>query len=182
MLAKGTHHSKITGNFGEMLLAYLLSRIGWEVVVVDHTGIDLMAARDGRRIGISVKSRSRDEKRNEASINLPRKNIDRTRAACETFGLEPYYAFVCDRETKGVIVYLAPEAVALEVCGANNPTRVTPSWPMKAVDETVYRTRREVDWFDMATQESSAAFKAAVPRATQLTDAIGLLEHQTDRV
>lgn len=130
-----------------MLLAYLLSRIGWEVVVVDHIGIDLMAARGGKRIGISVKCRSRDESRNEASINLPRKNIEHTRAACQTFGFEPYHAFVCDRETKGVVVYLAPEAVALEVCGANNPARAMPSWPMKAADETVYRDRRDVDWF-----------------------------------
>ena len=78
MLSKSSHHSKITGNFGEYLVAYLLSRIGWEVVVVDHTGIDLIAARDGKRIGISVKSRSRHEMRNEAAINLPRKNLEHT--------------------------------------------------------------------------------------------------------
>jgi len=44
---------------------------------------------------------------------------------------------------------------------------------MKAADEEVYRHRRDVDWFDMATQESSAAFKAAVTLATQITDVVG---------
>jgi hypothetical protein len=161
MLSKSSRHSKITGNFGEMLLAYLLSRTGWEVVVVDHTGIDLIAARDGKRIGISVKSRSRDEKTNEGSIKLPRTNIAHTRKACQTFGLEPYYAFVCDRENKGVVVYLASEPVALEVSGANNPARLTPYWHMKPADEKAYRARPGVDWFDMATQDSSAAFSAA---------------------
>ena len=112
-----------------------------------------------------MKSRSRDESRSEASINLPRKNIKHTRDACLTFGLEPYYAFVCDRETKGVVVYLAPETIALEVCGANNAARATPAWPMKAAAEALYRNRRDVDWFDMATQESSAAFRAAIPAA-----------------
>ncbi len=161
MLSKSSRHSKITGDFGEKLVAYLLSRTGWEVVIADHTGIDLIAARHGKRIGISVKSRSRDEFRNEASINLPRKNIEHTKAACQTFGLEPYYAFVCDRENKGVAVYLAPEPVVLEVCGANNPARKTPAWPMRPANEAALRARPEVDWFDMATQESSAAFHAA---------------------
>ena len=162
MLPKSTRHSKITGNFGEMLLAYLLSRTGWEVVVVDHTGIDLIAVRNGKRIGISVKSRSRDEGRHEVSINLPRKNIKLTRDACQIFALEPYYAFVCDRENKGVVVYLMSELVALEVCGANNPERKMPAWPMRNADEIAYRSRTDVDWFDMATQGASAAFKAAV--------------------
>ena len=162
VLSKSSRHSKITGDFGEMLPAYLLSRTGWEVVVADHTGIDLIAARTGKRIGISVKSRSLNESLNEASINLPRKNIERTKAACQTFELEPFYAFVCDRENKGVVVYLAPERVALEICGANNPARNTPAWPMKPADETAHRIRPEVDWFDMATQDSSAALKAVV--------------------
>jgi hypothetical protein len=160
MFSKSSRHSKITGNFGEHLVAYLLSRIGWEVVTVDHTGIDLIAARNGKRIGISVKSRSRHEDRNEVTINLPRKNIAHTRAACETFGLDPYYAFVCDREHKGVVVYLASEAVVLEVCGANDPARNSPAWPMKAKDQIAHRARLGVDWLDMASQECSSAFKA----------------------
>ena len=60
-LAKSSRHSKITGDFGESILLYLLSRHGFECARVDHTGIDLIARRPNSRevLGISVKSRSR---------------------------------------------------------------------------------------------------------------------------
>lgn len=164
MLSKSSRHAAIIGKFGEMLLAYLLSRSGWEVVVVDHTGIDLIAARDGKRIGISVKSRSRDERRSQGAIKLPLENLKHAAAACRTFGLEPHFAFVCDREKRGVVVYPASERVAREVCGADDRARKTPYWPMKLTDQTAFRGRSDEDWFDLTTQEASAAFKAELPQ------------------
>jgi hypothetical protein len=42
-LWKSTRHSKIAGEFGEYLFLYWLSKSGFEIALVDHTGIDLVA-------------------------------------------------------------------------------------------------------------------------------------------
>ena len=59
-IVKGTRHQKIIGGFGELLLCNWLSRSGFEVAVVDHTGIDIIAyePHSQKRLGITVKSRS----------------------------------------------------------------------------------------------------------------------------
>jgi hypothetical protein len=163
---KSSRHSKITGDMGEALVCYLLSRAGWEVNRFDHTGIDLIASRDHQRLGISVKARSRHELRNGASINLPRKNIDHTNAACRAFGVEPCCAFVCDREGKGIVAYLMSDRVVQEVCGVSDLSRMTPSLPMTAKHEALYRQRADIDWCDLAMLRSSAAFRS-LPLAEQ---------------
>ena len=63
MMVKSTRHSKITGDFGESLVLYWLSRLGFECARIDHTGIDIIARDPKARtpMGISVKSRSRME-------------------------------------------------------------------------------------------------------------------------
>ncbi len=40
---KSTRHQKIIGEFGEHLICNWLSRSGFEVTIVDHTGIDIIA-------------------------------------------------------------------------------------------------------------------------------------------
>ena len=40
-LKKSTRHSKITGDFAEGLILYLLSKHGFECAKVDHVGMDL---------------------------------------------------------------------------------------------------------------------------------------------
>ena len=52
-MLKSSRHSKITGNFGEALILYWLSKRGFECANVDHTGIDLIArrARESRLFG-----------------------------------------------------------------------------------------------------------------------------------
>ena len=159
-LEKSSRHSKITGDMGEALVCYLLSKAGWEIGRFDHTGIDLIASRNGKRLGISVKSRSRHELRNNASINLPRKNIEYTNSACTAFGLEPFYAFVCDRESKGIVVYLMSDKVVQEVCAGAKTDRVMPSLPMTPSYETGFRARSDIEWCDLVTLQCSAAFRA----------------------
>ena len=72
-LAKSSRHSEITGDFGESILLYLLSRHGFECARVDHTGIDLIARRPNSRevLGISVKSRSRQTGTGRSHLALP---------------------------------------------------------------------------------------------------------------
>lgn len=43
-MQKSSRHAKTTGDFGEALVLYWLSRQGYECARVDHTGIDLIAS------------------------------------------------------------------------------------------------------------------------------------------
>ena len=54
-MEKSTRHQKITGDFAEALVLYWLSKSGYECACIDHTGIDLIAAKSdaSERMGIS---------------------------------------------------------------------------------------------------------------------------------
>jgi hypothetical protein len=98
-IEKSSRHQKIIGNLGEQVVCNWLSRSGFEVAIVDHTGIDLIAydSKANRRIGISVKSRTRNPSKEKTSVNLfsnregendRKKVID----ACKAFNCEPWIA------------------------------------------------------------------------------------------
>ena len=97
-LAKSSRHSKITGDFGESIVLYLLSRHGSECARVDHTGIDLIARRPNSKevLGISVKSRSRQTGTENSHLALPHEGFVKAKAACDAFGCTPYLALVID--------------------------------------------------------------------------------------
>jgi hypothetical protein len=97
-LTKSSRHSKITGDFGEAIVLYLLSRHGFECARVDHTGIDLIARRPNSRevLGISVKSRSRQTGTENSHLALPHEGFVKAKAACDAFGCTPYLALVID--------------------------------------------------------------------------------------
>ena len=70
-----------------------------EVTVVDHTGIDIIAYNPStrRRLGITVKSRTRKIGTEDSSVNVfsyQRENNDRQKVltACEAFACEPWLA------------------------------------------------------------------------------------------
>jgi hypothetical protein len=98
-IEKGTRHSKIIGEFGEAFLCNWLSRSGFEVALVDHTGLDVIAyhLKTGRRFGITVKSRTRSAGKEADSVNVlfnRRRPGDREKltAACKAFQCEPWVA------------------------------------------------------------------------------------------
>ncbi len=98
-IEKSTRHAKIIGDFGEMILMNWLSRSGFEVVHVDHTGIDIVAynLRTKERLGITVKSRTRTSGKEEDSVNVfsyQNNNDDRRKVtdACDAFGCIPWIA------------------------------------------------------------------------------------------
>ena len=95
---KSSRHAKITGDFGETLVLYWISKYGFECAPVDHTGIDIIARNPHNHeiMGISVKSRSRNEGTEEEHISIPNDNFDKAEAACEAFGCVPYFAIVVD--------------------------------------------------------------------------------------
>ncbi len=96
-IKKGTRHAKIVGIFGEYVVCNWLSRSGFEVSVIDHTGMDVIAydPETRRRLGITVKSRTRDSGKETESVNLFKSvNQDREKLknACEVFACEPWIA------------------------------------------------------------------------------------------
>jgi len=97
-LSKSSRHSKITGDFGEALVLYWLSKYGFECAFVDHTGIDIIAKNTctGEVMGISVKSRSRNIGKETTYLTISNENFDKATAACEAFGCVPYFAIVVD--------------------------------------------------------------------------------------
>jgi Holliday junction resolvase-like predicted endonuclease len=97
---KSSRHSKITGNFAENLVLYFLSKHGFECAYIDHTGIDIIARnpKSNELMGISVKSRSRNEGKEGQYVSVPNDNFDKIDNACKAFGCSPYFAFVVDED------------------------------------------------------------------------------------
>ncbi len=108
-IIKSSRHQKIIGNFGEHLICNWLSRSGFEVILVDHIGIDIIASRpqsqkrsqkpSKKLIGITVKSRTRDFGKEDEAIrlfDLRKRNGKNDRQklldACNTFDCEPWIA------------------------------------------------------------------------------------------
>ena len=97
---KSTRHSKIIGDFGESFVCEFLSREGFEIARVDHTGLDLIAYNpvDKRHLGITVKSRTRDTKQKESvAVNVfshqkGKNDREKLKAACKAFGCKPWIA------------------------------------------------------------------------------------------
>ena len=79
---KSSRHSKITGDFGERLILYWLSKYGFECTFVDHTGIDLLARnpRTEELMGISVKSRSRNKGTEKTEVTIQKENFTKTKS------------------------------------------------------------------------------------------------------
>jgi hypothetical protein len=93
-MKKSSRHSKITGDFAEVLVLYWLSKYGYECAWVDHTGIDVIAFKGSERMGISVQCRSRYPGTEKRSVTLHA--FEKARVPCKLFGLIPYAAIVVD--------------------------------------------------------------------------------------
>lgn len=106
---KSSRHSKITGDFGEALILYWLSKQGFECARVDHTGIDILATepKSRQRWGISVKSRSRAPGTEDSYLGVPCADFTKVEAACEAFGCRPYFGIVVDKGPK-VYAFVLP--------------------------------------------------------------------------
>lgn len=134
-IEKSTRHSKIIGNLGEHLVCNWLSRSGFEVAVVDHTGIDVIAynPKTKERLGITVKSRTRNIGKETASVTVfdrSRKRNDRQKVieACNAFNCTPWIA-VYDETTDYADLFLT----SLENYDAKyieNPERMVDAWKM----------------------------------------------------
>jgi hypothetical protein len=115
-IVKSTRHQKIIGDFGEALLCNWLSRSGFEVTIVDHTGIDVLAynPQAGKRLGISVKSRTRGKGTEVSSVNIlsyQKGKDDRQKVldACKAFAAEPWIAIYVESSNSADLFLLSLE-------------------------------------------------------------------------
>jgi Holliday junction resolvase-like predicted endonuclease len=109
-IIKSSRHKKIIGNFGENLICNWLSRSGFEVIIADHTGIDIIAYHpsDHQRLGITVKSRTRTAGKEDESVNVfsyQRGKDDRKKVmdACQAFACEPWIAIYVEAENNAEV-------------------------------------------------------------------------------
>ena len=145
-MQKSSRHSKITGNFGEALILYWLSKRGFECADVDHTGIDLIARRPASDevLGISEKCRSRAELSEQAGVKLLHANDEKIEAACRDFGCVPYVAVVVDQgdTVRGHLATL--QHVRTQYPGQ--------SWRMTSAMTKQYEVDPHVEWFELAAR------------------------------
>jgi hypothetical protein len=110
-ISKSSRHSKITGDAAERFILYWLSKNGFECALIDHIGIDIIARNPHTNevMGISVKSRSRNEGTEGTHVNIPYDNIDKVDKACTAFNCVPYFAIMVDEESKIHIFILSKD-------------------------------------------------------------------------
>ena len=119
---KSSRHSKIAGDFGEMIVLYYLSRYGFECARIDHTGIDLLArsADESRPRGITVKTASRIESRKDKPSRQPLSLMDEATKACVPFNADPYIAIVFDGIERICILLRSVEDIRQEQAGSKS--------------------------------------------------------------
>lgn len=111
-IVKSGRHAKVIGEFGEAFLSNWLSRSGFEVTTIDHIGLDIIAYHPPtqRRLGITVKSRTRDAGKEAESVNVfsyQKEPSDRAKLleACEAFACKPWLAVYVET-SKSADLYL----------------------------------------------------------------------------
>ena len=124
-IQKSSRHQHIIGKFGEYMLCNWLSRSGFEAAVVDHTGLDVVSFNPStdRRLGITVKSRTRNVGTEATHVNIfsyreGKNDRQRLVEACRSFGCEPWIAVYVETQCSAdlyltslaslVLVYLSP--------------------------------------------------------------------------
>lgn len=117
-IEKSSRHARIAGDFGEAFLLYWLSRSGYEVCRVDHTGIDLLVyhSRTRHRLGISVKCRTRLPGSEAEGVSVTAAELPRIRASCKAYAAEPFLGIVVDR-SDAIEAHLVSLATARVVNG-----------------------------------------------------------------
>ena len=134
-ITKSSRHQKIIGDFGEALLCNWFSRSGFEVTIVDHTGIDIVAYNPttSQRLGISVKSRTRVKGQETGSVNIfsyQKGKNDRQKVleACNAFACEPWIAIYVELRDCADLFLLSLEHY--DECYRMNAERAIDDWKM----------------------------------------------------
>ena len=72
-ILKSSRHARITGDFGQAVVLYWLSKHGFECARVNHTGINIIARNPltEELMGISVESRSWSAGKGQEHLSIP---------------------------------------------------------------------------------------------------------------
>jgi Holliday junction resolvase len=143
-VSRSTRHKKITGDFGERMILYLLSKEGFECAYVDHTGIDIIARNriTDELMGISVKSRSRKLHNELEALNINVSDFEKVDNACKAFGCQPYFALVT-HATRGTI-YIIPLDILKQISNSGSKKLY---WNMNQAKQESYKKNAETKWF-----------------------------------
>lgn len=108
---KSKRHSKITGDFGEYFVLYLLSKHGFECARIDYVGIDLYAKENktGKTLGISVKTKTLSTTKLTQGITID--SINRAKEACDVFAIVSYLAVVFDQEEYITVIMIPVDKI-----------------------------------------------------------------------
>ena len=157
-IVKSSRHGKVIGSFGENVICNWLSRSGLEVIIVDHTGLDIIAfnPQTKQRLGITVKSRTRNLGAEEEHVNIfsyQKGKDDRKKLlnACEAFGCEPWIAIYVET-SKSADIYLT----SLNNYDEKYRTKIGKAlddWKMKEKHKEMYRNDPEVKHIRIEFQE-----------------------------
>jgi hypothetical protein len=161
-IVKSTRHQKIIGSFGELLICNWLSRSGFEVAAVDYTGIDIIAydAIRRKRLGITVKSRTRTKGTENSSVNIfsyqnGKDDRCKTLAACEAFGCEPWIAVYVEA-TDRADVFLT--SLANYDAKYRRTPRAIDDWKMGPKDRERYASDSAVKHVSISFQQGNWAW------------------------
>jgi len=148
-IEKSSRHQKIIGDLGENLVCNWLSRSGFEVTIVDHTGIDIIAynPRTKERLGITVKSRTRNPGKEETPVNLfsyRKDKNDRQKLidACQTFDCEPWIAVYVETTDHADLYLTSLKNYDAKYRGGKE--RVIDKWKMRSKNLAAYEKDNEV--------------------------------------
>jgi hypothetical protein len=146
---KSSRHHAIAGRFGENLVLYWLSKYGFECAYIDHTGIDVIAVnkKSKERLGISVKSRTRDAKTAHTTVNIKQADLVKIDKACAAFSCKPYFAIIVDHSST-IQCFIVSKEHLLVLCP---PGRRYISW--KTTDNAVNRCKIDpkIKWLEFST-------------------------------
>jgi Holliday junction resolvase-like predicted endonuclease len=147
---KSTRHGRITGDFGETLVLYWLSKYGFECAHVDHTGIDIIARNPHTNeiMGISVKSRSRAQGTEKDYLSIPNDNFEKAKAACDAFDCVPYFAIVVDAG-EVVRVFILPMQKLLTLFPKG---KAASGWKMSEPYLQLYSADPDIQSFEFQTK------------------------------
>ena len=103
---RSERHNRISGDFGEHFVCYWLSKRNFQPVIIDYTGIDIIAYNNSldKRWGISVKTRTRTKEKNQQEeININQRELPLILQACKFFDAIPYFGIVSDGDIQNQI-------------------------------------------------------------------------------
>jgi hypothetical protein len=154
---KSTRHSIIIGNSGERIVSNWLSRKKFEVAIVDHTGIDIIAQNPNtkRRLGITVKSRARNTEEGESDpVNLfevKSNDWKKTNDACSAFGCVPWVAVYVETKTQADLFLTPLTNYKKKYCNKGAKSHYT--WKMTKKWLSKYEEDEKVNHIHLTFQE-----------------------------